>query len=90
MPRTQVSFDGERVIRVDAIWEDAKLVVEVMGHRYHCTREDLQRDAQRRNELQEMGYMVIELTTLDLFRRPQYSVGTVRRNLAPRRPSSPT
>jgi hypothetical protein len=90
MPRTQVSFDGERVIRVDAVWEDAKLVVEVMGHRFHCTREELQRDAQRRNELQEMGYMVIELTALDLFRRPQHSIGRVRRNLAARRPSSST
>jgi len=89
MPRTQVTFNGERVIRVDAVWEDAKLVVEVMGHRIHCTREDHQRDAQRSNELQEIGYMVIELTTLDLVRRPQYSVGKVRRNLAARLPSSP-
>ncbi len=80
-PRTQVTIRGERVMRVDCIWEDAKLVVEVMGHRFHVTKEDLQRDAQRRNELQELGYMVIEVTAEDLARRPVQTIGRVRRNL---------
>ena len=84
-PETQVTIRGERVMRVDCIWEDAKVIVEVMGHRFHVTREDLQRDAQRRNELQEMGYLVIELTTLDLVHRPVQSMARVRRNLLRRR-----
>lgn len=83
-PETQVSFRGERVIRVDALWPGARLVVEVMGYRFHCTRADLQRDAQRRNELQEMGNLVLELTSDDLDRRPIQAMARLRRLLARR------
>ena len=38
------------------------MVAEVMGHRFHCTALDLQRDAQRRNELQATGLDVLEFT----------------------------
>lgn len=86
-PQTQITIRGERVMRVDCIWEDAKVIVEVMGHRFHVTREDLQRDAQRRNELQEMGYMVIEFTASALARRPVQCMAQLRRNLLRRRPS---
>jgi len=86
-PETQVTIRGERVMRVDCIWEDAKVIVEVMGHRFHVTREDLQRDAQRRNELQEMGYMVIEFTASALASRPVQCMAQLQRNLLRRRPS---
>lgn len=86
-PQTQITIRGERVMRVDCIWEHAKVIVEVMGHRFHVTREDLQRDAQRRNELQEMGYLVIEFTTLDLAERPVQCMARLRRNLIRRRAS---
>lgn len=89
-PSTQVIVQGERVMRVDAMWPDATLVVEVMGHRFHVTRVDLQRDAHRRNELQELGYLVTELTTDDLADRPAQSMGRVRRNLTARLPKPST
>jgi very-short-patch-repair endonuclease len=69
-PRTQVVFRGERVMRVDARWEAERVVVEVMGHRWHCTKDDLQRDAQRRNELQSLGELVLEFTADDIVRHP--------------------
>ncbi len=84
MPQTQAIMRGERVIRVDFVWPDAMLVVEVMGHRFHVTKEDLLRDAERRNELQEMGYLVIEFTTEHVANRPEYCMTRVRRNLAAR------
>lgn len=84
-PETQVAIRGERVMRVDCVWEDAKVIVEVMGHRFHVTREDLQRDAQRRNELQEIGYMVIEFTASALATRPVQCMAQLRRNLIRRR-----
>lgn len=87
MPQTQVRMLGELVIRVDCVWEDAKVVVEVMGHRFHVTRENLQRDPQRRNELQEMGYMVIEFTASALAKTPVQCMAQLRRNLLRRRPS---
>lgn len=84
VPSTQVIVKAERVMRVDAMWAHADLVVEVMGHRFHVTRADLQRDAHRRNELQELGLLVLELTTDDLAERPVQSIGRVRRNLTAR------
>ena len=41
-----------------------------MGHRFHCTALDLQRDAQRRNELQAMGLDVLEFTARAIVREP--------------------
>ncbi len=87
-PETQVIFDGERVIRVDTLWRPEFVVVEVMGHRFHITREDLQRDAQRRGELQEMGNLVLEFTTKDVAERPAYCMARLQRNLLARRPAA--
>jgi very-short-patch-repair endonuclease len=84
-PRTQVSYRAERVIRVDAVWEREQVVVEVIGHRYHCTALDLQRDAQRRVELQELGFEVLEFTYADVTQRPAYVVSRLTRTLLRRR-----
>jgi hypothetical protein len=84
-PRTQVTYQGDRTIRVDALWDIETLVVEVMGHRYHCTAADLQRDAQRRAELQELGFEVFEFTYADIARRPAYVVSRLVRTLRRRR-----
>jgi hypothetical protein len=85
LPRTQVTYRGERVMRVDAVWEEAWLVAELMGHRFHATAEDLQRDAQRRNELQSIGFEVLEFTSLDLDRHPASVVSRMARTLIRRR-----
>jgi very-short-patch-repair endonuclease len=82
-PTTQKTFRGERTIRVDAIWEDHRLVVEVMGHRFHCTAVDLQRDAQRRNELQAIGLDVLEFTAHAIMREPDQVIAMLRRRLQP-------
>jgi hypothetical protein len=84
-PRTQVTYRGERVIRVDAVWEAERVVVEVMGHRYHCTALDLQRDAQRRLELQDLGFEVLEFTAADVLQRPEYVISRLTRALRRRR-----
>jgi very-short-patch-repair endonuclease len=84
LPETQVTFDGDGVIRVDVYWPSARLVVEVMGHRFHVTREQLQRDAHRRTELQETGELVIEFTTDDVATRPAWCMARVKRNLLAR------
>jgi len=84
-PRTQVTYRADRVIRVDAVWEREQVVVEVMGHRYHCTALDLQRDAQRRVELQELGFEVLEFTYADVTQRPAYVISRLTRALRRRR-----
>ena len=80
-PTTQRTFRGERTIRVDAIWETHGVVAEVMGHRFHCTALDLQRDAQRRNELQAMGLDVLEFTAHAIGREPNQVIDMLRRRL---------
>lgn len=90
-PETQQIFRAERVMRVDALWRDERVVVEVMGHRFHCTAEDLRRDAHRRNELQEIGMLVLEITTEDLADNDSAaaSLARLRQALTRRRPSEP-
>lgn len=84
-PRTQITYRGDRVMRVDAVWQHEWVVVEVMGHRFHCTALDLQRDAQRRIELQDLGFEVLEFATVDVARRPAYVTGRLARTLSRRR-----
>jgi hypothetical protein len=80
-PTTQRTFRGERTIRVDAIWEPQRVIVEVLGHRFHCTALDLQRDAQRRNELQAMAYVVLEFTARDIVRESRRTLSIFGRHL---------
>ena len=56
-----------------------------MGHRYHCTALDLQRDAQRRVELQELGFEVLEFTYAAVTQRPAYVISRLTRALRRRR-----
>ncbi len=63
-PRTQVVHRaGTRTVaRVDFLFEPYDLVVEVSGQHGHSSPSERARDAQRRNELQELGRTVYEYT----------------------------
>lgn len=82
-PRTQVVHrrDGRHVARVDFLFEDAGVVVEVSGQLGHSTPSDRARDAQRRNELQEIGRAVYEYTWRDVTEQPAMVVRTLARRL---------
>jgi very-short-patch-repair endonuclease len=88
-PTTQrvIRHGRKHVARVDFIYEEHRLVVEVTGRKGHVSDAERARDAQRRNELQDLGYRVIEYTSTDLRDRPGYVVDTLRSRLGP---SSPT
>lgn len=47
---------------VDALWEDAQLVVELDGYAYHHTRSAFESDRRRDADLQLAGYRVIRVT----------------------------
>jgi very-short-patch-repair endonuclease len=87
-PATQRRFrsDGRHVARVDFCWPRVCVVVEVSGRLGHSNPHDRTRDAQRRNELQDLGYRVYEYTWGDVTRRPDYVVSSLRRRLEPRPP----
>jgi very-short-patch-repair endonuclease len=81
-PRTQViTRRGTRTVaRVDFLYDEYQLVVEVSGQHGHASPAERSKDAQRRNELQELGWAVYEYTWHHVTREQSY----VRRTLTDR------
>jgi predicted transcriptional regulator of viral defense system len=84
MPTPQVVHrrDGRHVARVDFLFPEHGVVVEVSGGRGHSSAADRAKDARRRNELQQLGWLVLEFTYEDVMRRPSLVVATLERALA--------
>lgn len=69
-PTTQAvqrSATGRHVARVDFLFDEHRLVVEVTGRLGHVSDAERARDAQRRNELQDLGFAVIEYTSTQIW-----------------------
>ena len=83
LPSSQVRIeqDGAFVARVDFLYVEDRLVIEVGGHRHHSTRRQTAADAARRAGLVLAGYRVIELTYDDVVQRPDWVIDVVRRAL---------
>ncbi len=64
--------------RVDFIFKDARLIVELDGHDYHSTKEQLENDAMRQRYLSRAGYTVIRFTGREINRNPAECVLEVR------------
>lgn len=73
--------EGGGVARVDLIWHDAKLVVELDGHGTHATRRQRQTDAERSARLGLDAWRIIRFTYEDVAERPDYVVDMIRRYL---------
>jgi very-short-patch-repair endonuclease len=86
-PITQrrIKRSSGHVARVDFLYEAERLVVEVSGRLGHATDAERAKDAQRRNELQDLGYFVCEYTWADVTRRAGYVVASLRERLILRR-----
>lgn len=63
-PKTQVvlSKAQDRVVRVDATFPGTRLVVELLGYRWHRSRAQLDRDAARLNALIMDGFQPLQFT----------------------------
>jgi len=70
--------EGRHVARVDFLFEEAGVVVEVSGGRGHSSASDRAKDARRRNELQRLGRLVLEYTYEDMMSRRAYVVDSIR------------
>jgi very-short-patch-repair endonuclease len=83
VPRCQVRRRKSRggIARVDLLWDDARLVVELNGHGTHATRRRRQSDAERAARLGLAGYRVVDFTYEDVTERPGYVVDMIRRYL---------
>jgi hypothetical protein len=73
-PATQVihRHNCTTFARVDFLFDPFGVVIEVSGRLGHSTPAERARDAQRRNELQDVGRKVYEYTWEDVTRRPAY------------------
>jgi hypothetical protein len=63
-PMTQLVLAkaADRLVRVDCHFADANLVVELLGYRYHRSKAQLDRDAERLNALALEGRRVLQFT----------------------------
>ncbi len=63
--------------RVDFILKDARLIIELDGHEYHSTKEQLEKDVIRQRYLSRAGYSVIRFTGREINRNPASCVSEV-------------
>jgi very-short-patch-repair endonuclease len=67
-----------RARRVDFEFQADRVVVEVSGRLGHTSDRDRQRDARRRNTLQQSGLVMLEFTTADVLDDSPYVLRTLR------------
>ncbi len=84
-PRTQVvtTRAADRIVRVDCSFPGTDVVVELMGYRFHRTRSQMNRDAERHNALIAIGKRVFQFTYDQVTRTPHAVVDATVRALAP-------
>jgi very-short-patch-repair endonuclease len=70
-----------RLIRVDFRFPGTNVVVEVLGYRYHRSREQMALDAARMNALIADGYAPFQFTYEQVTERSHNVVATLRRVL---------
>jgi very-short-patch-repair endonuclease len=82
-PATQIvhRHEGNSVARVDFLFDPFDVVIEVTGRQGHSSPRERAHDAQRRNELQDVGRKVYEYTWGDVTARPMYVQRTLTSRL---------
>jgi very-short-patch-repair endonuclease len=78
LPALNVVIAGHEV---DALWEDARLVVELDSRSFHNTVAAFERDRKRDMDLQLAGYRVLRITHTRLRLEPEAVVHAIRRLL---------
>jgi very-short-patch-repair endonuclease len=78
LPRTNVLVDGHEV---DALWHEARLVVELDGWAFHRSKDAFQRDRAKGNALVRAGYVLLRFTHDDVTRRAEAVAAELREAL---------
>jgi very-short-patch-repair endonuclease len=87
-PELQVEVaEGARLYRLDTGWREHRVGAEFDGLEAHMTRQQLAADRARHNWLTERDWRLLHFTAIDVFRRWEAMVATVRRYLNDSRPT---
>ena len=70
-------WDGEKLVEVDFVWRDARLIVEVDGDRYHSTRWRRRQDAAKTAALRAQGWNVLRFSDVQVAGAPAQMVAAV-------------
>lgn len=83
-PNTEVVLTraGDKLVRVDCHFPGTDVVVELLGYRWHRTKEQMRRDAERLNQLQLDGFRAFQFTYDQVVEDPGECLRTTRRALA--------
>src|SRR3954447_1194000 len=83
-PLTQqvLSRTRNRLVRVDCHYPGTRVVVELLGYRWHRTAPQLRRDVDRMNALVLDGFLPLQFTTAQLIEEPAQIFATIRSALA--------
>jgi very-short-patch-repair endonuclease len=81
LPRPQLNktiHAGDTTIEADAVWPQARLIVELDGHAFHGHRQAFERDRIRDRRLQAAGWRVVRITWRQLHRDPEALAADLR------------
>ena len=76
--QARIEARGAFVARVDFHYPGTRAILEVNGHRFHASRDQLRHDASRRRRLVSLGYTVYDFTYDEIVREPELLLDTVR------------
>ena len=74
-------WDGEKLVEVDFVWFDERLIVEVDGGRYHSTRWRRRQDAAKTAALRAQGWKVLRFDDVQVAGAPAQMVAAVLTSL---------
>ena len=80
-PQVVLTRARDKLVRVDFRFPGTPVVVEVLGYRYHRTTSQMQRDAERMNQLILEGHVVMQFTYLHVTESADWVVETVQQAL---------